>query len=61
MSEDEYNENLDKMNDYFTYEWQDVREVRGNQVLWHYIREYNMPLLFNSGFKDALAVGEEIY
>ena len=61
MSEDEYNEKLDKLNDYFTYEWQDIREVRANQTLWHYIREYNMPLLFNSGFKDALAIGEEIY
>jgi hypothetical protein len=30
-------------------------------LLNHYIKEYNVPLLFNNGFMDAMAVGEEIY
>ena len=38
-----------------------MREVRANAILNHYIKEYNMPLIFNNGFKDALTVGEEIY
>ena len=61
ISEEQFNQELEKLNDYYTYEWQDFREVRGNCVLNHYTQEYNMPLLFNRGFSDALTVGEEIY
>lgn len=61
QSEDEFNQGLEKLNDYFTYEWQDFREVRGNCVLNHYVKEYNMPLMFNYGMNDAMIVGEEIY
>lgn len=60
-SEEEFNQELEKLNDYYTYEWQDMREVRANALLNHYIKEYNMPLMFNEGFMDALAVGEEMY
>ena len=38
-----------------------MREIRANALLNHYMKEYNMPLLFNNGFMDAMAVGEEIY
>ena len=61
QSEEEFNQELEKMNDYYTYEWQDYREVRANAILNHYIKEYNIPLLFNNGFMDAMTVGEEIY
>src|SRR5574344_3096376 len=60
-SEEEFNQRKKKMSDYFTYEWQDMREVRANNLLNHYIKEYNLPLLFNNGFMDAAIVGEEIY
>lgn len=49
------------MNYYYTYEWQDLREIRSNALLNHYVKEYNIPLLFNNGFMDAMAIGEEIY
>ncbi len=61
QSEDEFNQELEKLNDYYTYEWQDMREVRANALLNHYVKEYNIPLLFNNGFMDAMTVGEEIY
>lgn len=61
LSEDEFNSRLDKLNDYFTYEWQDFREIRANALLNHYIKELNVPLIFNQGFMDAMTVGEEIY
>lgn len=61
QSEEEFNAELDKISDYFTYEWQDIREVRANALLTHYWKEYNMPLMFNHGFMDAMAVSEEIY
>ena len=61
LNEEEYEKNLEKMSDYFSYEWQDMREVRANCLLNHYMKEYNLPLLFNTGFMDAMAIGEEIY
>lgn len=61
QDENEFNQKLDKMSDYFMYEWQDMRETRANELLKHYIKEYNLPLLFNYGFMDAAICGEEIY
>lgn len=61
QSEEEFNQGLEKLSDYYTYEWQDIREVRANALLNHYVKEYNLPVLFNQGFMDAMTVGEEIY
>lgn len=61
QSEEEFNAELEKLNDYYTYEWQDMKEIRANALLNHYWKEYNMPLMFNHGFMDAMAVSEEIY
>lgn len=61
QSKEEANQELERINDYYTYEWQDMREIRANALLNHYIKEYNMPLMFNQGFMDAMANGEEIY
>ena len=61
LSEDEYNKELEKLNDFYTYEWQDFKEIRANELLNHYVKEYNIPQIFNNGFMDALTVGEEIY
>ena len=61
QSEEEANQELEKINDYYSYEWQDMREIRANALLNHYVKELNIPLIFNQGFMDAMAVGEEIY
>ena len=61
QSEEEANQELEKINDYYSYEWQDMREIRANALLNHYVKELNVPLMFNQGFMDAMAVGEEIY
>ena len=61
MSEEEYNAELERMSQYFTYEYQDFREGRANALLNHYIKEQNFPIIFNSGFTDALTVAEELY
>lgn len=61
QSEEEFKQELEKVSDFFSYDWQDMREVRANSLINHYIKEYNMPVLFNSGFMDAMTVGEEIY
>lgn len=61
QSEDEFNAELEKLNDYFAYEWQDIKEIRANALLNHYVKEYNIPYIFNTGFIDAMVAGEEIY
>ena len=61
QSEEEFQRELEKQSDYFQFQYQDKREVRANLVLNHYIKELEIPTLFNKGFEDAEAVGEEIY
>ena len=61
LSEDEYNQRLEKLSQYYTYEWQDLREIRANCLLNHYVKELQIPKVFNDGFMDAMICGEEIY
>lgn len=61
QSEGDFNQELQKQSDYFTYEYQDKREIRGNLLLNHYMKELEIPQLFNQGFVDAYTVGEEAY
>ena len=61
QSEEEYMQELEKVSDYFQYEYQDKREIRGNMWLNHYVQELELSQLFNKGFEDAYTVGEELY
>jgi len=61
LSEEEYAAEIEKVNQYYNYEWQDIREIRANALLNHYVKEYNIPFIFNQGFMDGMIVGEEIY
>ena len=61
QSEEEYSQELERLSDYFKYHYQDKREIRANRVLNHYIKELEIPQLFNKGFRDAYTVGEEAY
>jgi len=61
LSDDQFNGELDKINDYYSYEYQDIREIRANALIQHYTKELEIPTTFNSGFVDAMSVGEEIY
>lgn len=61
QSEEEFSAELDKLNEYMTYEWQDMKEIRANALLSHYVKELNIPLILNKGFMDAMTVAEEIY
>lgn len=47
--------------DFYQYNYQDIHEIRANEILNHYSQEQNFPQIFNDGFMDAMAVGEEIY
>lgn len=60
-TEEEFTSELDKLAYYYTYEWQDMREVRANELLKHYIKELDILPKFNAGFMDAMICAEEIY
>lgn len=61
LSEEQAMAELEKMDYYFTYEWQDFREIRANEVLNHYWLEQDFPTTFNDGFLDASIAAAEIY
>lgn len=61
QNEEEAMRDLEKINQYNKYEWQDIREIRGNCLLNHYVKELAIPLKFNKGFYNAMIVGEEAY
>lgn len=61
QSEEEQQREIEKLSDYYKYNWKDIREVRVNYLLKHYWKELDFDIKFNDGFMDAMAVGEEIY
>lgn len=61
LTEEQFNSELEKLNYYYTYEWQDLREFRANALLNHYVKELDVKQTFNNGFMDAMICGEEIY
>ena len=61
LSEEDYADRLDQLDEQFGYNYQDFREKRANEYIKHYAKELNLPLIFNEGFRDALAVAEEEY
>lgn len=61
LSEDEFNAKMDDLTHYYTYEYQDIREIGANALVHHYEKELNFKTMFNEGFKDATIVAEEMY
>ena len=62
MSDEEFQQKISAANDYFTYQYQDMREVRANELLRHYIKEYDLKTLFDMhGIMDAMIAKEEVY
>lgn len=61
QSEEEYNQKIEELSNYYTYNYKDFREVRANSLLNHYSKQQNFKLIFHKGFIDALVTGEEIY
>lgn len=60
-SEEQYQQEVEKLSKYYEYQWQDIKEIQGNALLNHYAKEYNLPIIFNNGFYTAMWAGEEIY
>lgn len=60
-SEDDMMKQMEKYMRYLYVEYQDAREIRCNQLLKHFIKELDLKLKFNQGFKNVLTVAEETY
>lgn len=56
-----FEEKLNRIAEYYTYQYQDIREMRANAILHHYSKEQNFNIKFNDGLMDAMTVGEEVY
>ena len=61
ITEEEYQQKLQELSKYYNYEYQDMRELRANELLNHYSRECDFKDIFSEGFKDVLAVNEAIF
>lgn len=61
VSQEQLQQELQELGKYFKYEYQDIREIRANYLLNHYVKELDFKLKTNEGFKDALTVAEELY
>lgn len=54
-------EQVKETQDYMNFNYQDLRERRGNELLKHYSLEQNYKQIFSEGFMDAMTVAEEVY
>lgn len=61
LSEEDAKRQIDELQQYYNFTWQDIREKRANWLLKHYIKELDFDRKMNQGFKDALICSEEIY
>ena len=61
IDENQAAEQLKAFDYYVKFEYQDIREKRANLLLRHYIKELDLKLKFNAGFKDVLLNSEEAY
>lgn len=61
LSEEQVNTELENLQQYFNFKYQDLREKRANWLLKHYIKELFFDFKMNQGFKDVLIASEEIY
>lgn len=61
ISEEEAEEQLKNFLYYLKFEYQDVREKRCNLLLKHFIKELDLKMKFNTGFKYVTLIAEEGY
>ena len=52
---------LRETQDYYDHDWQDIREIRANELLRHYSKEQNFKQIFSDGFTDAAISSTEVY
>ena len=61
-SDEDFQKRLQEQNDYFTYQYQDMREVRADRLMNHYNMQYDFRNIFDTeGIMDVLTANEEYY
>lgn len=58
---DQADQQIQDNQEFYDFNWQDIRELRGNELLKHYSKELGLPRIFNDGFFDAMVCGVEAY
>lgn len=61
LTEEEFQQKTQELAKYYNYEYQDIREMRANELLNHYSKEQNYKNIFLDAFVDVLAVNEAIF
>ena len=62
LSEEDFQKKLTEQSNFFRYEYQDFREIRGNEFLKHYEKEQDWKNMFDCvGIMDAMIANEEHY
>ena len=61
LSEEQLQKKLKELEAYYRYTYRDLREIRANYLLKHYMAELKIPVKFNAGIVDACICGEEMY
>lgn len=61
ISEEDAIKQIKSYDYYLKFEYQDIREKRANLLMRHYVKELDLKLKFNSGFKDVCLNSEEAY
>lgn len=61
LDEQQAQQQMQETQDYYDKDWQDIREIRANELLRHYSKEQNFKQIFNDGFMDVLANNTEVY
>ena len=61
MDQQQAENQLRENQDFYDYSWQDLREIRANELLKHYSKEQNFKRIFNDGFLDACVCSMEAY
>lgn len=59
-NQEEIKKELEKLNHYLTYDFQDVAEITANKILKKEYKEQNLDFLFMRTFEDLLRAGEQI-
>ena len=61
FNEEEAKKELQKLNKYLNYDYQDIRELNATRLLTYLYKDQDLKSKFNSGFLDGLIAAEEIY
>lgn len=61
IPEEEATKQIAKYHKWLRVSYRDSREIRTNMLLKHYIKELDLKLKFNEGFKNVTIVSEEAY